>query len=186
MSSFISYISHLDYAILEAIQSIGPGWKPVAHVLSHGVGSYVVMAVVFFLALLCIDKWRVAAELFVVTLVSFIVLYILKEFFAIERPYIIDPSILHYDTNESFAFPSGHALMSVVILGWLMIRHPKSQVLRICVPTLIVLIGLSRIYLGVHFPTQVIAGWLFGMLLLMAFKVGASKLWAPFKKDLSR
>lgn len=186
MQAFISYLSNFDYVILHAVQSIGPRWEPVAYFLSHGVGSYAIMAAAFFIALLFIDKWRVAAELFLVTLISFIVLALLKHFFAIERPYIIDPTLISYDTDSSFALPSGHALMSVVILGWVALRHPKSHILMWGSIILIVLIGLSRIYLGVHYPTQVVAGWFFGILLLMIFRAIGQRLWAPYDKKLKK
>ncbi|HEY0908130.1 MAG TPA: phosphatase PAP2 family protein [Candidatus Paceibacterota bacterium] len=186
MQAFISYLSNFDYPIMHAVQSIGPSWEPVARFLSYGVGSYAVMAVVFFIALICIDKWRVAIELFVVTLVSFIVLSALKHFFAIERPFVIDPSLLSYDSPDSFAFPSGHALMSVVILGWIALRHPKSHVIAWGAASIIVLVGLSRIYLGVHYPSQVLAGWLFGILLLLIFRAIGQKLWSPYDKKLKK
>ena len=184
MQPFITYLSSFDYKILHTIQSIGPQWEPVAYFISHGVGSYAILAIVFFAALLFVDKWRVATELFLVTLISFVILTLLKHFFAIERPYVLDPSIISYDTETSFSLPSGHALMSVVILGWVALRHPKSHFIIWGVPVIILLIGLSRIYLGVHYPSQVIAGWLFGVLFLYAFWEIGRKLWKPFQKKL--
>lgn len=184
MGSIISYISSLDYPILEAVQSIGPKWEPVASFISHGVGSYVVMFVAFFIILFFIDKWRVAFELFIITALSFGVLVVLKYYFGVDRPAIIDASILAYDFETGFALPSGHALMSVVILGWVALRHPKSIVIQWGTIVLVILIGISRVYLGVHYPTQVVAGWLFGILLLYIFYSIDKRLWSPFQKRL--
>jgi membrane-associated phospholipid phosphatase len=184
MHAFITFLSSFDYTILNAVQSIGPKWQPVAYFLSHGVGSYAIMLVVFFLALLFVDKWRVAAELVVVAVISAVVVLILKHFFAIERPHVIDPSIITYDTETGFALPSGHALMSLVILGWVALRHPKSHVMLWGTVIIVLLIGLSRVYLGVHYPSQVVAGWIFGGLLLYCFRILEQKLWAPFSKKL--
>lgn len=181
----LSYVSSLDYAILYAIQAIGPEWQSVALFISHWVGSYALIFIAFFVSLFFVDKWRVALELFIVTGVSFVALTLLKHYFAIDRPYIIDPTLTFYDRESSFALPSGHALMSVVILGWVLIRHPKTTVLVWGIPVFIVLIGLSRIYLGVHYPSQVLAGWLFGLLFLYIFKIIDRRLWTPFKKRLS-
>lgn len=186
MNTFISYISSFDYTILYAIQSIGPKWEPVASFLSHGVGSYVIMGIVFFVALLFVDKWRVAAELLVVSIISALVVIILKNFFAIERPYVIDPSIVTYDTETGFALPSGHALMSLIILGWVSLRHPKSHIMLWGTVLVVFCIGLSRIYLGVHYPSQVLAGWLFGGLLLYGFWTLIQRLWKPFDKKFKR
>ncbi len=184
MPAFISYLSNFDYVIMHAIQSIGSRWEPVAAFLSHGVGSYPILLLVFFIALLCIDKWRAAVELLIISVVSFGILTLLKHYFGIDRPYVIDPSLTYYDNETSFALPSGHALMSVVILGWVAIRHPKSHTLLWGTILLVILIGASRIYLGVHYPSQVIAGWLFGILILFIAHSLGKRLWTPFRKRL--
>jgi membrane-associated phospholipid phosphatase len=142
------------------------------------------MLAVFFLALLFIDKWRVALELAIVAVISFAALTLLKHYFGIERPYLNDSMIISYDSDTSFALPSGHALMSVVILGWVALRHPKSPLLLWGIVTIIILIGISRVYLGVHYPSQVVAGWIFGILFLYIFRSITKRLWSPFQKRL--
>ena len=59
-------------------------------------------------------------------------------------------------------FPSGHAQMAVVVWGWLGHRYKQ------WFPTLVLifLIGFSRFYLGVHYPSQVIGGWMIGFAIL--------------------
>lgn len=184
MQAFISYLSNFDYVILSAVQSIGAGWYPVAHFISYGVGSYTIMLIAFLLVLFFIGRWRVALELFIVAGISAVALLALKHYFGIDRPYVIDPSIVSYEEEGSFALPSGHALMSVVILGWVALRHPKSHMLLWGTVALVLLIGASRVYLGVHYPTQVVAGWLFGILFLFLFRIIDKRLWSPFKKHL--
>lgn len=186
MPAFINYISNFDYTLIHWIQAIGSRWEPVAYFLSHGVGSYPIMLAVFFVALLVIDKWRAAVELLIVTVVSFGILTALKHYFGIDRPYVIDPFLTYYDTETSFALPSGHALMSTVILGWVALRHPKSHTLLWGSIILVVLIGASRVYLGVHYPSQVVAGWLIGTLIIYIFYSVGKRLWTPFYKRLDR
>ncbi|MBI5133940.1 MAG: phosphatase PAP2 family protein [Candidatus Taylorbacteria bacterium] len=182
--AFLSYSYAFDVELLSLVQSIGPSWLSVAKFLSHGVGSYPIMVAAFFVALLLIDKWRVALEILVIAAVSFAILLSAKYYFHIERPYVIDSAVIAYDNDDGFALPSGHALMSMVVLGWVAHRHPKSRVLMWGSIALILLVGLSRIYLGVHYPSQVLAGWVFGILILYLFYVIDRRLWSPFQKNL--
>jgi membrane-associated phospholipid phosphatase len=71
----------------------------------------------------------------------------------------------------SFAFPSGHALAAVAVFGMIAVvlvrRRPVTR--RAAWPTMVALafsIGISRMYLGVHWPSDVLGGWLLGLALL--------------------
>jgi len=77
--------------------------------------------------------------------------------------------VAHLSHASSSSFPSGHAMLAAVTyltLGVLLTRAHKQRRTKIIVMTyaivLTVLIGLSRIYLGVHWPTDVMAGWALG------------------------
>jgi len=185
-TNFLSYGARLDDAVLYTIQSIGPTWEIVAKFLSHGVGSYPIMISVLVVGLFLIEKRRVALEIIVIALVSFTIVYFVKDYFDAARPYMVDPSVIAYDTEDSPGLPSRHAVMSLVVLGWLILKHPKSHVITWGSISLIILIGLSRVYLGVHYPSQVLAGWLFGILFLYIFYVIDKRLWAPFKKEIRK
>lgn len=92
----------------------------------------------------------------------------MKLLFARPRP-VLWPSLLH---ETSFGFPSGHALGSMVLYGLLAYfyafhRPYYAQKIYIGTTILILLIGLSRLYLGVHFPTDIIAGYGMGWLWLI-------------------
>jgi len=162
-------ISSLDTSIVYAVQSIGPTWLPVAHLLSEIIGSTIYLAPIVILTLLAIGKKRTALEIFIVFIVSGVLVYILKHLIEAPRPYWIDPSVFGYVIEKDFGMPSGHALISMVVLGWLWLRHPRSLSLSLGVGTILIFVGLSRIYLGVHYPSQVIVGWLIGIILLIIF-----------------
>ncbi|MEK7607589.1 MAG: phosphatase PAP2 family protein [Patescibacteria group bacterium] len=183
---FMSSVSRLDDVILYAVQSIGPAWKTTAWFLSHGIGSYPIMVAVLVVALLLIEKRRIALEIIIITAISFVAIYFVKDYFDAPRPYTVDSAVIAYDHEDSPAMPSRHAVMSMVILGWLVLKHPKSKILLYGGTLLILLIGLSRLYLGVHYPSQVIAGWLFGILFLYIFYSIDKRLWSPFKKEIRK
>jgi undecaprenyl-diphosphatase len=69
----------------------------------------------------------------------------------------------------SYAFPSGHALAAVLLYGvlaFLVARAAHTRVMRVGVVVaavvIIGLVGLSRVYLGVHWPSDVVAAWILG------------------------
>lgn len=73
-----------------------------------------------------------------------------------------------------FSFPSGHSMNSLVVYGLLiyLVRRyckdkKKANVLTAFLSLLITFIGLSRIYVGVHYPTDVLGGWSLGLVVLM-------------------
>lgn len=90
---------------------------------------------------------------------------ILKLAFHSPRPYWYDTRVAALSTETSFGIPSGHAQNSLVVWGSLAASIGKRWAWGAAI-ALSLLIGLSRIYLGVHFPLDVLVGWLVGGLLL--------------------
>lgn len=89
--------------------------------------------------------------------------YLLKIFFHRERP-----SIALY-TENSFSFPSGHAAVAVAFYGYLtyvLVRNLKTRrgkITAACAGTVVIFVlGLSRLYLGVHFVSDVVGGYVIG------------------------
>lgn len=91
-----------------------------------------------------------------------------KLLFHSPRPYWVDSRVKALSSETSFGLPSGHSQNSASIWGILAASFKKSWLTIIVVIT-VILIGLSRIYLGVHFLRDVLSGWLIGCLLLIAF-----------------
>ena len=82
------------------------------------------------------------------------------------RPSFFTP-LLH---ETGYSFPSGHSLISIVVyglLGYFALNLVKSHAgrlaVRVVTASLIIAIGVSRVYVGVHYPTDVLAGWSAGL-----------------------
>jgi hypothetical protein len=94
-----------------------------------------------------------------------------KDLFRQPRPYELDPSVGRA-LESGYGLPSGHAQISLVFLillaVWMGNRTGRRgrYALRAAAVLMILLTGFTRLYLGVHFPTDVLAGWLLGGLVL--------------------
>lgn len=96
----------------------------------------------------------------------------LKTVIARARPDLLDPIV----DERGFSFPSGHSALGMAawgILGVLVMRSRLPLGVRrgivAVLLVLIILIGLSRIWLGVHYPTDVLAGWTAGAVIVLVF-----------------
>ena len=127
----------------------------------------------FYLLLLPLIFWCVdsglGARLAILVLFSTYLNVDLKDLFQQPRPFDINPSVQLHDV-EGYGLPSGHAQTSTVLWASIAIRAHKTW-FSVVLIGLVVLIGFSRIYLGVHFPTDVLAGWLIGGALLGLYLV---------------
>lgn len=121
-------------------------------------------------SVLVIVFWKKIRKAFLINLILvFMLNYILKLIFSRTRP--IDINII---TETGYSFPSGHAMISLAIYGFLAYLLWKSdyKYKKIGVSLLvllIVLIGISRIYLGVHYTSDVIAGFIVSLGYLLLF-----------------
>lgn len=126
---------------------------------------------VIVLLLLCLQKRRREAWFFFggVVFSSFII-FLFKNIFQRNRP----DEIYALLTEHSHSFPSGHATLSVVFYGLIaygLIRqthkHSQKKLIGLGAILLIFIIGFSRVYLGVHWTSDVIGGWWLGSALLV-------------------
>ncbi|MGW7128098.1 phosphatase PAP2 family protein [Streptomyces bobili] len=125
--------------------------------------------------------WWTAAWLVTVSAVGTALQQGLKAALGRERPVWTDP----VDSAHYAAYPSGHALTATVVLGlllWLLHRHGAGPVLwRTAMSVALVSVvgvGLTRVWLGVHWPTDVVGGWLMGAM-LVSLAIAAHVRWRP-------
>lgn len=99
---------------------------------------------------------------------------ILKQAFHAPRPYWMDPDIKAIQVSGGFGMPSGHAQASIV---WLYAANIlKNKWIWFVAIIVAFLVGLSRVYLGVHFSSQVLSGWLIGIGVLILFSYFEKKI----------
>lgn len=148
---------------------IGPLWlrlgaEDITSLGSPTVLGLTVLAVTGYMVLRGV--YRAGAFIFVASAGGWVLNWTLKQIFERARPDIVP----HLRDVMSSSFPSGHALTSAAVyltLGALTMRTAKGRLGKyycIAMAMLVtVLVGLSRLFLGVHYPTDVLAGWLIGM-----------------------
>ena len=156
----------LDF--IRAVQSIAsPPLTFVMRMITFLGGEFIYMALLPLLYW-CIDEKK-GVRLGAVILISAWVNVSLKFLFDQPRPFFegYDPA-LGIITEKLGGLPSGHAqntlVLLIIIASWI-----KKKWAYICAPLLCLLIGFSRIYLGVHFPTDVFAGWILGGIILCGY-----------------
>jgi len=126
----------------------------------------------FFLLLIpfifwCVDTGLGARLLFLLISSGF-VNGLLKWTFHAPRPYWIDARLRPIAVEISYGLPSGHAQISLTVWGYLALKI-KRWWLWLIAALVIFGVSLSRLYLGEHFLSDVLAGWLVGLIVLIAF-----------------
>jgi len=122
----------------------------------------------------CIDR-RTGSRLFFLLLFSAYLNAIAKVLAAQPRPFTYDPRVQAIGHATGGGLPSGHTQNAVVVWGFLAARSGRKTAWLIAV-FLMIAIPLSRIYLGVHFPTDLIGGYLMGGIVLILFLWSAPRL----------
>lgn len=167
---------HFDERVLAALRDpatpsdpVGPAWLRGVALDITALGSATVLGLVVvgvcgFLVLQGLQ--RHALFILLASVTGWVLNAGLKEAFGRPRPEIVP----HLREVMTLSFPSGHAMTTAVVyltLGALLMRVAERRVTRLYIMGVAMLftflVGASRLYLGVHYPTDVLAGWLMGM-----------------------
>ncbi len=177
----------LDEGILRALRHPenpavprGPAWLAEAaqDVTAMGSGMNLSLITAVVIGFLGLNRRFRAAGFLVLSLSSGMILSrLLKDLFVRPRPTVV-PKLTHYDPGS---FPSGHSMLSALVyltLGGILSRMAKAAAAKVYFMTvaivLALLVGLSRMFLGVHYPSDVLAGW------------AAGSLWSSICSQLAR
>ena len=147
---------------------IGPTWLPEAARDLTSLGSIIVLVIITLAVVgyLFLAGRSAVAWLTLIAVFGGIVLSDLLKFaFGRARPDVVNPLARVFTTS----FPSGHATLSAITyltIGAVLARSQPLSTISVyflsLAAFLTMLIGVSRIYLGVHYPTDVLAGWCIG------------------------
>lgn len=147
-------------------------------------GYLVILLIIVVLTFLIFKKWKYVAQIFVVLILATLSNMMLKRFIDRARPVVE-----HLVSVKTLSYPSGHAMSSMAFYGFLIYLVYKLRINKIwkVVPItlliiLILSIGISRVYLGVHFPSDVVGGWIAGMIWIF-FCILIFNLFEVFRKD---
>ncbi len=147
---------------------IGPIWfeQSVRDITALGGTTVLTLIVIAAVGFLLIErKRRTVAFLLLAVLGGMMLTLVLKAGFDRPRPDFVP----HAQQVYTASFPSGHSMNSAIVylvLGAILAQAHRSKAIKVYVMTMAivitVLVGVSRVYLGVHYPTDVLAGWTLG------------------------
>lgn len=171
----------LDRAVLLAFREqgdlsapIGPRWLQESGRDVTALGGFTVLTLIAALAiaLLLLHGRRTQAAIFLSAVVfAQVAAEIVKAIIDRPRPSLVT----HHDLVYSSSFPSGHAVMAPVVYLTLAAivaagdsRRAVKVILLLSAAAIVIAIGVSRVYLGVHWPTDVLAGWTMGVAIALS------------------
>ncbi len=154
--------------LLERLRNACPPLAAVFGAVTY-LGDEIAFLAIALLVLWCVSK-RGGYFLLAVGFTGTVINQFLKITFRIPRPWVLDPDFEIWEgareAASGYSFPSGHTQNVVGTLGG-MARWTRRLWLRITLIVLAVLVAFSRMYLGVHYPTDVLFSVIFGTLLVM-------------------
>ncbi len=160
-----------QYAILEFIQWIKNPPLDYLMLVITNIGSETFFSVALLILFWYSREKKTYYSAFTL-MVTFILMDVLKNYFGMHRPLVAEAKALGYQiriigesTGGGYGLPSGHTMASFVFWYFIYI-HYSARWVRITSVFFMVGIPFSRMYLGVHFPLDVVAGYFFAVLIL--------------------
>jgi len=159
------------------LRDIGTPFLDILFKILTNLGSEPVYILIASLIFWCYDRRMGIRTLYVIMFSAYVAL-LAKTLFGMPRP----PEYLHKVTENDFGFPSGHVLVSSGFWGYMGFRIRNSRII-IAGATVVFLVSLSRLYLGVHYPGDIIGGIVFGLTVAYVFYKGETGITSLFEKQ---
>lgn len=167
-----------EIGILDAIQKLSTPGLDKFMVTITSLGNLSIIWIAFIIIFLSTKEYKTMGKVMVLGFILnlIIVNLLLKNIFARVRPFnIVNHADLLIPTLKDGSFPSGHTSYAFTIFTIILFMAKKKS-LKVLTGILAVLIAFSRLYLYVHFPTDVIGGAIIGFILaILAMKIYFSK-----------
>ena len=163
------YIDDIGYNIISKLRS--NNMDKIVKIITN-IGGTIVIGIVTIISLFIFRNKKINICI-VLNLLGIVVLnnVIIKNIIGRDRP-----SDINIITEAGKSFPSGHSAVSMVVYGYLIyltynyIKNKKIKYLLISILSILILVvGLTRIYLGVHYTSDVLGGYLLGIVYLLLF-----------------
>ena len=148
------------------VQSASNGLLDTFFLAITWLGNREAYLVILTLIYWCVNRsW--GARLLLLVMLSSWFNEALKSLFDLPRP---DPAVVRQLVSESsFGFPSNHAQTGGVIVWGYLAAKVRRNWFTVLAVVMAFLVGVSRVYLGIHFPQDVIAGWILGLVILLVW-----------------
>ncbi|MGE5250996.1 MAG: phosphatase PAP2 family protein [Bacteroidota bacterium] len=158
-------LQQLGIGLIQALQALSPALDGLMHSFTFlgKIEFYLIFIPFIYWA---VDK-RLGIRLLVLLITSNFMVSALKVLFHQPRPYWLG-EVKGLAQEPSYGLPSSHASDTLSVWGYLA-HHTKKAWMWIAAAVILLFIGISRTYLGVHFPHDVLFGWLLGAIWLLVF-----------------
>lgn len=172
----MSYLKQFYNVINNAILGMSSRWHGLMLVVTLLAGPvFVSICGVIFALIGWLNRKPLILKLALLVCVTYLLVTILKHLFRRPRP---DTEYARNIKFSKYSFPSGHAAVGSVLWYGILLALSNLglsigifMVMTFLTPILVVLIGVSRVYLGAHYLSDVLVGWLIGLLMIIGFYV---------------
>ena len=172
----INFIDTSIYNLIFKMQSVST--TVFMQFISY-LGSATILITITLIILIVSKNKKAASKIAVNLTMVFLLNRLLKLLFRRERP-----AVLRLAEEKGFSFPSGHAMVAIGFYGYIIylvykyVKNKKARnVIIALIGALILLIGISRIYLGVHYATDIIGAYIIGLIYLYVFINNIDKIY---------